>query len=142
MVGIGRLIALSPQNEMNALAVLRYSPEFGRGAAHRIASPQEKDAGIHAKGRGAQEPVLFGKAATYADLTSALGRGGQIRATAIGDELTWDMFLEQHPGAIPLFALDDRGRLQLFQVAVRLAPKKGWQVYALHPAEGSGAKAA
>ena len=140
LVGIGRLLALSPQHEMNALAVLRYRPEFGRGAVHRLASPQERDAGGRARGRGTPEPLLFGEPVTFAELSSVLGRGGEIRATALGEETSWEKFLEQQPGAIPLFALDDRERLQFFQTGSRFTPKSGWQVYALHPQRDESAK--
>ena len=141
LVGIGRLLALSPQHEMNALAVLRYRPEFGRGAAHRLASPQERDAGVRLRGRGAAEPLLFGEPVTFAELSSVLGRGGEIRETTLGEGSSWENFLESHPGAIPLFALDERERLQLFQTGSRLTPKNGWRVYALHPLRYEGAKA-
>jgi NhaP-type Na+/H+ or K+/H+ antiporter len=141
LVGFGSLLALSPQHEMNALAVLRYRPEFGRGAVHRLASAQEKEAGAKIRTRAAPEPVLFGEPVTYADLASALGRGGKIRATAISEDLGWEAFLEQHSGAIPLFAIDERDRLEFFRCGVKLVPKSGWKVYALHPAEDASAKA-
>ena len=142
LVGFGRLLALSPQHEMNALAVLRYRPEFGRGAVHRLASQQEKEAGPRFTARGVPEPVLFGEPVTYAELSGALGRGGEIRATTIDDELSWEKFVAQQPRAIPLFLIDDREQLQFFQVGAKLAPKKGWRVHALHPLEDQGAKPA
>ncbi|MBE0620591.1 MAG: sodium:proton antiporter [Burkholderiales bacterium] len=142
LIGIGRLLALSPQHEMNALAVLRYRPEFGRGKVHRLASTPEKETGRVAKTHGAPEPILFGEPMTFADLSGALARGGQVVPTAISDDLSWENFVERFPSAIPLFAIDDRERLQFFQVGVKLAPKNGWQVHALHPVAEGETKAA
>ena len=42
LVGIGRLLALSPVADMNVLAALRFRREFGLGAIYALQTTQEK----------------------------------------------------------------------------------------------------
>jgi NhaP-type Na+/H+ or K+/H+ antiporter len=129
LAGIGQLAALSPQHELNALAVTRYRTEFGRNAVFRLAGAGEPDAGDAAE----QERILFADGTTYGDLAGRLRRGDTIRATVLDESLDWDGFVTRYPDALPLFAIDEKARVHFFAVGEKPAVRSGTTVHALHP---------
>lgn len=128
LVGIGRLMALTPRHEVNTLAALRYGGEFGRNAVFRLSGNAEKGRPALTGGR-----VLFDMEATFPRLAAMLGKGGELRGTLLTEEFGWETFLQRNGDCVPLFAVDRREELRLFLAGERLEPQVGWTVYALHP---------
>jgi CPA1 family monovalent cation:H+ antiporter len=127
--GIGQLAALSPQHELNALAVTRYRAEFGRNAVFRLAGAGEPEPEDPAD----QDRILFAEGTTYADLAGRLRRGDEIRATVLDESLDWDGFIARHPDALPLFSIDEKARVHFFAAGEKPVRRSGTAVHALHP---------
>ncbi len=131
LVGIGNLLAISSQAELNALAALRYKTEFGADAVYYLhVDPETQD-----ETRQAPAPighVLFAKDVSYARLAGMLGEGATLRATKLSDASGWEEYQSQNrDNAVPLFMTDPKGALRWFVEGKDLAPDVDCTVYAL-----------
>ncbi len=128
LVGIGRMLALTPRHEVNTLAALRFRGEFGRNAVYRLSGSAEKGMPAISGGR-----VLFDMDATFQRLAAMLGKGGELRGTLLSEAFGWQDYLETNPDSVLMFTLDRRQVLRFFVAGEKLEPQEGWRVFALHP---------
>ena len=129
--GLGRLLAVTPDAHLNALACTRYKGIFGPGGvfALRVAAPAGRSARREAARPGR---TAFGEEVSYADLSLRLYRGAEIRRTNLSEAFTLGDFRAMHgERATPLFALDPKGRLEVFTAEAPLEPGAGWGLLAL-----------
>ncbi len=130
LIGFGGLLGLSPHSELGSLAVLRYRRDFGEGniyALHANRAELPENLRIAAAQPGHE---LFGEDITYSDLTKRLDKGAVVTID-FGEDDNLDTFTARNPDAIPLFAVDPKGKLQVFTSAKRPAPAKGWKLIAI-----------
>lgn len=137
LVGIGRMLGLSPHAELNALASLKYKGELGRDQVYTALNKREKKAPEQLRvGARHQGYTLFGEEVFLGDLAAALANGGEIHSTNLTESFDFDDLLSKYRGkAVPLFALTPRGRLDLFVAGGTTAPGPGWEVISLVPPE-------
>jgi Kef-type K+ transport system membrane component KefB len=131
LFGVGRVLALTPNDEVNTLTSMHFSHEFGRSKTYQLppdtVPSREKVAGSTAHGGR----HLFGPSADYFDLSSRFARG-RVRVTALTETFDYEAFLAEHgEGALPLFALGKDERLSVATTDKPLAPKPGDRVFAL-----------
>ncbi len=113
--GIGRFLALTDNDEANALAALHFAEIFGRAEVYQLAPVREQEnnnrqkAPLHLYGR-----ILFGQEFTYSQLEACLQSGHIIKATKITDSFHLNDFQKMHPQAIPLFLLKEDGTLHIY----------------------------
>lgn len=133
LVGIGKLLALSPQNELNAISCIRYRLEFGEQNIFSIMTSRE--ANLKEKHQIASEHkgfVAFGDELTYGKFSSLLSQGAEIRKTKITEEFGYDQYREkQGKGTIPLFAVTSKNSLRIFTPNDDLKPTAGWTIVGL-----------
>src|SRR5690606_21958434 len=113
LVGINRLMGLSPLQGMNGIAAMRYQAEFGqRNIFALLTSPEANTSDKHRMSTEKRGHVLFGDDVTYGKLASLLTQGAEIRSTKLSEEFDYQAF-RAHKGneVIPLFAINPRGRL-------------------------------
>jgi len=98
--GLGRLFALTPNNEVNTLAAQHYRHLFGRAEVYQLPG-----------GSGTpQGRLLFDT--EYRTLAAAVRGGAQFRATLLTDQFSLEDWRAEHgPDAIPLLCVDDNGRV-------------------------------
>jgi NhaP-type Na+/H+ or K+/H+ antiporter len=137
LVGIGRMAAITPRADLNALAALRYRRELGAKAVYAVQTGKDGDeAGKHRVSAEHGGQPLFGEGVTYARLASLVSQGSQVRVTNLTESFDWAAYQERYGGkAIPLFALTPRGALRVFALGAGLEPGAGWKVVALTPKE-------
>ena len=132
LVGIGRVLALSPQKELNALACVRYRSEFGSENVFALPASTEKEKGEEREGTPRCGRLVFGKDVTYAKLASLLSKGAEIHDTRLTESFTMDDYDHRYQRrAIPLFALDSRDRLRPFTAEDGPKPGDGWIIVGL-----------
>ncbi len=143
LVGIGRMLGLSPDPDLNALAALRYKPELGSREIYSVRSTLdvngEQRRGVARQFRGR---LLFGGEDSYATLAEMLKAGASVRTTRLSETFEYQDFLREHwKRAVPLFTLDPKGQVHLFTSDEDLEPGPGWRVtaLALPVPEGEGA---
>lgn len=106
--GIGRVMAMTPNDEVNTLATERFAELFGAGETYRLATTP--------LGPGIEEPseafggrTLFGPTTTYASLAERIDAGAEIRRTKLSAEFdVEDLIVEMGEDAMALFLLRNR----------------------------------
>lgn len=144
LVGIGRMLALSPVADMNVLAGLRFRREFGLGSIYALQTAQEKDAPEKLKAAEEQRGyLLFAEDVTFSKLSSMLSQGAEVHDTRLGEDFSFEDFHHKYgKRAVPLFAIDPRGRLQVFVANGKLEPEADWTLLSLiEPTEEERARA-
>lgn len=127
--GIGRLLALTPNDEVNALAAMRYSEEFGRSNVFQLASSPESQrlerVPSHQRGR-----ALFRSDATFTDITRRFSRGSTLKKTTLRDNYSWDDYLaDPDKQGVPMFVIREK-ELQIITADKAVAPKAGHTILA------------
>lgn len=136
LIGLGQVLALTPQSELNALAGLRYKTEFGSNHVYFLSTDKEKDKErSETKSRKAvshDSHVLFSNEITYAKLASLISRGAKVKQTKLTESFSFEDYLQQHSRRVtPLFAFNAKRRLRFFTAAENLQPETGWTIVAL-----------
>ncbi len=111
--GIGRLLALTPNDDVNTLASAHFAEGFGGAHVYQLHA-EKLPAGIDsnpAADLGGR--FLFHPELDYHAFSSALENDGQIRRTTLSDEYTPEDFAASNEGAIPLFIVRTGGRLSI-----------------------------
>lgn len=107
--GIGRLFALTPNDEVNTLTARRFTDLFGRGEVYQLA-PGESPTGVEGGTFDLGGRVLFDEDVGYERLSTRL-RTEAIHSTSLTSEFRLESFRDLHGhAATPLFAIRD-GRL-------------------------------
>lgn len=133
LVGIGRMLGLSPHAELNIIASMKYMHEFGRNSVYTIQTSAEKKAPEkHRPAAWHKGYTLFGDNVTYSMLASLLSQGGEIRSTKLSGDFQFEEYKNKYQdNVIPLFALDTRGRIGVFVAGGKMKPEAGWVIISL-----------
>ena len=133
LVGIGRLLAMTPSEDQNALTALHYRMEFGPDAIYSLQAKTTKAAGekmkpaVKRRGR-----TLFGSKVTFGMLASILAKDGDIKITKLTEKFGFDEFKKAHAAkTIPMFAIDPRDRIHVFTAEGSPEPEAGWTLISL-----------
>ncbi len=135
--GIGRLLAMSTNSSLNALASTRFKSEFDPGNVFYLQSSKEERSALeksrHLSYSGRQ---LFGDDVTFAKLASMISQGAKVRITFLGEHFSYQDYLDKYQNkAIPLFAVDGSNQLHFFTTDIKLTPGIGWKIGSLIPSE-------
>jgi hypothetical protein len=140
LTGYNWLWALSLNAEANAMVCARFRPEFGpkRVFSVQTAGPDESD---HRQGlaTGLRTKTLFERDVTWTRLASLMGKGAATRSTPLTEEYDFEAYnAAQGRESVNLFALDEKGRLQVFCPDSDFEPGPGWTVVSLALENGEG----
>lgn len=124
--GIGRLFALTPNDAVNSLAVLRFVERFGRAEVYQL--PAKGSIGV-ASGKAHQQlkgRYLFGPDVDYAYLEHQISKGARIKATPITDVYDHESHLSRHGNAAkPLFLVTETDTLVPYTTDRLPTPQSG-----------------
>lgn len=144
LAGIGYLLAMTPNEEVNVLAVGHFSRRMARSNVYQLPGGDGQ-----ASGRSELDPrlngrLLFRKDATYAALMQWWGEGGSLKKTRLSKTFTYKDFLVQNGHAAMLLAVirDDK-RVVLASVDQPIEPQADQTIIVLLAPglAGSGAPA-
>lgn len=133
LTGIGKMLAMTGNANQNTLASLRFKSEFGLQNIFELKTNREQtisEKHTHsARHRGHQ---LFGEEITYGQIASLLRQGAEIKITQLSDEYDYEAYINNRTEQlIPLFAIDQRGRLHIFTSEKNITPESGWSIIGL-----------
>ena len=134
LVGIGKLLALSPRGPLNTLSCMHYRMELGSRAVFAIQAAAELEMSKERKAVSHRHwQLLFGPEVTFSSLTKALAHDGcEVRSTTLSPAFDFAAYRQQYEQrAIPLFAVTPRGRIEVFTVDEELSPQPGWTIIGL-----------
>lgn len=102
--GIGKLMAMTTNDDVNSLAALHFAPLFGRSQAYQLMPEDEKQLDAHS--RHLRGRFLFGKGMTLSVLTQRFTEEAVIKKTRLRE----DYGLEEHKAryggeVLPLFLI-------------------------------------
>jgi NhaP-type Na+/H+ or K+/H+ antiporter len=140
--GVGRLLALTANDEVNSLATILFPEVFGRAEVYQLPikaevanndeEPVNSPTARHLRGR-----ILFGSNVTYDFISQRLANGGAIKATRLTDDLDLEGYQTQYDGqAIPLFMITDKKRLIIYTTDNQPVPRPGMTLISLVPPVG------
>ncbi|WP_372896579.1 cation:proton antiporter [Stieleria sp.] len=99
--GIGHMMAMTPNDEVNSLAVRECRSIFGRAKTYQLTFKSDNRRGMtrHLMGR-----ELFDATLTHSKISQLVAQGFEFKTTAISDEFTFqdfqNLYAEQHVLAI------------------------------------------
>ena len=105
LAGIGRLLALTSNDEANTLTARKYAREFGAENVYQLIPNRSRNerANIGDEERG---QTLFDERATYRTLARRFSRGATIKKTAITEQFDMEAFEANHGSDyLPLFLI-------------------------------------
>ena len=141
LAGIGRLLALTNNDEANVLACKQFEDEFGSSEVYQL-PPHFSNRNNDAPNRRQVGRLLFQRDATYPRLIELLNQGGAIKATALTEQFTWPIFQEEYAGREGVLLMAIQGKRLLIATTDRpLQPQPGWTIVHLALASGSNGAA-
>ena len=124
---VGRLLALTPNDEVNALATLHFADLFDRAQMFQLTPEstererRQRGIPLHLRGR-----FLFADGATYAHLATRFQEGAVAKRSRLTGEYDFEAFRRQYGDtAIPLFVIKESGELGVITATSPPAPKSG-----------------
>jgi hypothetical protein len=130
LTGFSTLMAVSRNAEANAMICARYRHEFGPDQTFSIRAGND-DPSDQRKTRvsGLRTDVLFGEDVSWSKLASLVGQGAVVKFTGLSEQYDFEAFsTSQGKEAVNLFALDEKGILQVFSARKELVPGPGWKI--------------
>lgn len=131
--GIGRLLALTPNDEVNSLAALRFANIFGRAEVYQLPAraakegQSDKETPKHLRGRS-----LFAKEANFANLLTRFQSGAVVKKTSITEEYPFEKFKQTYGDkAVPLFVISPSHTLEICTAGDEVEPVPGDKIIAL-----------
>ena len=131
--GIGKLIALTRNDEVNSLAALHFIEDFGRSQVYQLpklskfSARSEESIPQHLRGR-----LLFGAEATFSYLDSKFASGASLKKTPLTDEFNYDSFQSLYgEKALPLFIIKENGELVVLALDNTPTPLPGQSLISL-----------
>ena len=132
---IGKLVALTPNDEVNSLAALRFSEIFESTGVYQLNArvgnlrAGEGELPLHLRGR-----PLWGKGVTFATLSERIGQGAEIKTFQLSEDDDYTSLLRRYDDdLVPLALVRDADELRLFTDDQTLVPEDGDQIIVLVP---------
>ncbi|MFI4896442.1 MAG: cation:proton antiporter [Phycisphaerales bacterium JB059] len=129
--GIGRVLAVTPNDEVNALALQRFTEHFDKAELYRLPSkaPKKKS---DAENAGHLGRLLFETGAHFALLESRVANGWIIKSTTLSEEFDYDDYCTLYgPNTLPLFVVRKTGALVIATATRMPEPEPGDTLVAL-----------
>ena len=129
--GIGKMIALTSNDEVNALATLHFSEIFDNENLYQLQPDSEnKDKTyipLHLRGR-----FLFPKGINYNILTRQFSQGAVFKSTRLTGKFNYEDFKKKYGSSlIPLFLIDKNKNLQPVTLEEEIKAEEGFTIIAM-----------
>ena len=122
--GIGKLMAMTTNDDVNSLASLHFAHLFGRSQAYQLIPDDEKL--LDAQSRHLRGRFLFGKGLTHAALTTWFTDEAVVKKTTLTEEYGLDELKARYGGKVlPLFLIKEEGELLVFTAESKIKTQPG-----------------
>lgn len=130
--GIGRLFALTSNDEVNNLSTLHFLGIFDKKELYHLPSNLKKDKMKDPTSPVLSGRILFGKEISYDYLTERFTSGSEIKCTPLTEKFTYDEFKKLYgETAIPLFLVNNDVTLEVFALDNIPTPEPGQTLISL-----------
>ncbi|HHK8565752.1 TPA: cation:proton antiporter [Vibrio parahaemolyticus] len=135
MIGIGQVVALTPDQHFNIMACMQFVDEFGEDKVHCLQKVKTNGNGSekHSVAQEYHGKLLMGGNVSYTQLASLLSRGAEIKHTKLSENFTYQDYLEHHKTnlVIPLFNVEDKDKIQFCDDPDQFAPSTSSTIVSL-----------
>lgn len=133
LVGLGKLLGMSPERSLNTVAGMRFGNEFGQHNIYALrTSSDARLSEMHLDGAEHRGQYLFNETLTYSKFSSMLAQGAELHSTQLSEEFTWNDFqLQNGKDAIPLFAITSDYKVITRKIGHEFTPQNDWKVISL-----------
>ncbi len=129
--GIGRFLAMTPNDEVNSLAALHLSGLFSRSQVFQLVPRQRSERNENAPAK-VRARFLFGEDVTAAKLDKRFEQGAIVKTTKLTEEFDFEAFQRTYAGsAEPLFVVTESGQLDVCTAEEPADPQPGQTVIAI-----------
>lgn len=134
--GVGTLLALTPNDEVNSLAVIRFAESFGSSKVFQLAPVvksrrKEREVPEFLSGR-----ILFDQELNFTKIQSLIDEGATIKTTELTEEFTFKDYENMYgEDAIPLFYVPSTKEAQPFSTDNPPVPEAGDAIISLVTSE-------
>ncbi len=132
LYGVGKLLAVTPNEEANSLAALHFSEIFGRKEVYQLA-PDPGDLGPrrslsvhHLNGR-----LAFSNLLGHGGLEERFRDGAELKSTKLSDKFDYAAFQARYGHVLPLFRISKAGDLSVVAGDAITEPRPGETLLAL-----------
>lgn len=130
--GIGRILAMTSNDEVNSLAVLHCDQLFDRSELYQLYPSRIVEGGIGHVPQHLQGRLLFGEGITYERLAAMFRSGAVIKRTKLKEEFSFDDFRTMYgESAVPLFLISKDRFIGVFTVDNQPVPYPGQTLISL-----------
>ena len=134
LTGIGRLLAMTPNEEVNALAAVHFARVFGRSEVYELATPAPDSARKEKTPWALRGRVLFHPDMNYQALQRLLDQGYVIKKTRLTPEFDFTAFQSHHGGrAVPLLVVNEAGQAAPVTADAPATPRANQTLVTLAP---------
>lgn len=124
---MGRVLALTGNYTVNALATLHFAEVFGRSETYQLATEtalmrgqDETELPKHLRGR-----TLFGEDCPFRILSERTWAGARIKVTLLTENFKYKQFKEQNKEAVPMFVVTEEKKLLVVTAEKAPSPQAG-----------------
>lgn len=128
---IGKLFALTSNDEVNTLACLHYAELLGRQNVFQIAYHEPEMATDFEPLPGWRGRILFNKNITYDKMEDLITSGAEFSVFSITEKFTFEDFLSSEDKRLPLILKKQDGQLEIWAEDNPPEPEVGDQILAL-----------
>lgn len=130
--GIGNMLALTANDEVNALSARRFLHDFGRQNLYQVSPSRKSSEGASELSPELRARVLGGDQLTFDAVQHRIRAGARVSSTTLTDQhdlTAWRA--EQGEHAVPLIAVSPTGAVTVASTGKSLEPKSGDTLIAL-----------
>jgi NhaP-type Na+/H+ or K+/H+ antiporter len=129
--GIGRLLALTSNDEANALTALKYAREFGSQDVYQL-EPSREASERNRLGGEQRGRVVFHRGVAYRELARLIDEGGELTKTEVSEQFRLGDLAQRYGSEVlPMFVLN--GKKVRVLIKDGPAPEPGTEVVSLVP---------
>ena len=123
--GIGKLLALTPNDEVNSLAVIRYKDIFGSSEVFQLAASSQAKRADQEVPDNLGGRILFNEKFDFNKLASAITDGSKLESTEIEEAPTQEEFDQQMDQYAPLFLIKSDREIRPYTADFAPLPGEG-----------------
>ncbi|MEF1255964.1 MULTISPECIES: cation:proton antiporter [unclassified Vibrio] len=128
LIGIGQVLAVTPDQHLNSVASVHFSNEFGYRKVFSLQDKKEQERlDKHSHNSEHAYSLLLGGTTSYKKLASLISQGAEIKHTKLSDSFGYEDYQEQYKSAtvVPLFTVNSKQHIQMLAQADETVPVSG-----------------
>lgn len=126
LTGLGRLIALTPNDNVNSLSAMQFADDFESKRIYQLPPQDEKRASESVGGR-----AIFGEGVNFSYIDTRFRSGMVIKKTKLTEEFHYDAFKARYGSAVPMFIINENKEIAVFTIEPPLIPQPGDTIVSL-----------